>query len=372
VLSVKEVRTLVAPLVVQVTTARVAGAGFVVRDDGWIATSYHVVEGASDVRVTLPGGRTSTVDLIRMSPTVGDLVLVHAQNTIDFRSLKLGSTEDDRRTKLVRAVGPAKESSAEEGPKNINVIDAVLLGRRPVHGRNLLQFSEPVSTDWSGGPLMNEHGEVVGILSNDRPGDRALDLGVPVESLKALLDANSAPLPVNELTARAGKSCSKYGMNQCSSNCWDGYDGVSCTSLARMAEQKKDLSLAFEAASEACQLGASGGCSSAAAIAIKHHGMNRPALSEMMDLLLEACAKEKKDACGMVPAVAQHAGRPLDAAATAIFLDKGCAGELKSACFDLSRAYATGHGVKRSIQRAMEYRRRGLRCGTGKAREQGA
>jgi hypothetical protein len=365
VLSVKEVGERVTPLVVRVKTTKGTGSGFVVRE-GWVATSYRVVEGVSEVRVTLPDGRTSTVDRVRISPTAGDLALLHVDAATEAHVVELGSSTEQGRGKLVVALGPAQESSAkarEEGDRS-NLTDAVFIGLRPVHGKNLMQFSEPVPADWTGGPLVNEHGQVVGVLSSDRPGNGALDLGVPVEGLRAMLESDAAPGPVTELAQRAGQGCATYGMSQCSSNCWDAYDGASCSALARMAEHKKDVSLAFDAASRACRLGAPGGCPRASSLLIKHYGTNRPALSEMMDLLLEACSKDQKDACGLVPGIARYAGRPLDAASSVVFLDKGCAGELKSACVDLSRAYAAGDGVKRNMKRAAEYGRRARLCGT--------
>jgi hypothetical protein len=209
---------------------------------------------------------------------------------------------------------------------------------------------------------VNEHGEVIGVLSNDRPGADALDLAVPVEGLKALLGSDTAPEPLTALVRRAGASCTTYGVDQCASNCWDAYDGASCATLARIARQKREISLAFDAASRACRLAAPGGCADASSLLLEPYEANRPALSEMTDILFQACSNGQSDACGMVPTIAHHAGRPLDAAATVGFLDKGCAGGVKRACVELAADYAKGNGVKRSLKRAAEYRSRARRA----------
>jgi hypothetical protein len=240
--------------------------------------------------------------------------------------------------------------------------EGVYNGRRKVNGRTFLQFSVPVSSGAAGGPVVNDRGEVVGVLSNDRPGDRPLDLAVPVEDLRTLLASDVLPQPVGELAGRAGASCSRFGVIQCSANCWDGYDGPSCVALAQQQEEKVPGS-AYEAALRGCQLGVRSGCTKAADLATKHHASNRPLISETMDFLLEACRAGERDACARLPAFSKLADRPLATGVMLDYLERACASEQRSACDDLARAYATGDGVKKSRKRAAEYRRRASRCG---------
>ena len=51
------------------------GSGFVVRPDGYIATNYHVVKGASEIKVYLPNGETYDAELIGRD-TVTDLAML--------------------------------------------------------------------------------------------------------------------------------------------------------------------------------------------------------------------------------------------------------------------------------------------------------
>ena len=81
------------------------GSGFVVRPDGYIATKYHVVKGATEIKVYLPNGETYEAELIGRD-TVTDLAVlkIEAEN---LEYLPIGDSDSLRVGDWVIAIGNA-------------------------------------------------------------------------------------------------------------------------------------------------------------------------------------------------------------------------------------------------------------------------
>jgi serine protease Do len=172
----------VRPAVVQVTSEQMVqdpaqgntlepigvGSGFIYDAEGHILTNSHVVEGASDLVVSLTDGRSFPAKLIGHD-TQTDLAVVQ----ISGRNLPVADLGDSSRLKVgewVIAIGNAL--ALPGGPTVtaglVSALDRTI--QEPGDGQgqgpylfSLIQTDAPINPGNSGGPLVNLAGQVVGI-----------------------------------------------------------------------------------------------------------------------------------------------------------------------------------------------------------------
>ncbi len=142
------------------------GTGVVVRDDGLILTSLHVVRDAAEVRVTFSDGSESEAAVIVQQPENDLAVLRPREVPDDLVPATLGGSDILRVGDEVFAVG---HPFGIANSLSAGVVSG--LGRSfksPKTGEiltNLIQFDAAVNPGNSGGPLLNRDGEVVGIVT---------------------------------------------------------------------------------------------------------------------------------------------------------------------------------------------------------------
>jgi len=163
------------------------GTGFVVSADGMFVTNYHVIEEAERLQVTLlDGGRYDQVQLIAADPA-SDLALMKVP-AHDLRPLRIGS---DLRMEVGDKVYVMGNPLGMSGTFS----DGMVSGRRPLEGVSMLQISAPISPGSSGGPVMNEQGEVIGVATIMVMGGQNLNLAVPVRYLNPMMAQRAEPRP---------------------------------------------------------------------------------------------------------------------------------------------------------------------------------
>ena len=139
-----------------------AGSGFIISQDGYIVTNYHVVKGATSVKVTLYNGDTYDATVIG-----GDSDYDVAVIKIDATGLSpvtLGNSEDVNVGDTVLAIGnPLGELTFSMSQGIVSCCDrAINVDGTPF---NMIQVDASINPGNSGGPLVNLYGEVVGIVS---------------------------------------------------------------------------------------------------------------------------------------------------------------------------------------------------------------
>ena len=182
------------PSIVTVRTGQSLGTGFVVRADGWIATNLHVVIGGPRVKVTLRDGRElEVVEVLAASPD-HDLALVRIEAT-GLPTLALGDSDAMRPGDPVVAIG---------NPMGLEdtVSNGLVSARRQVDksGFEVLQVSAPIAPGSSGGPIFNDHGEVIGIATAVMRSGQNLAFGVPIRYLAPMI-ADPAPMPFSQFAS---------------------------------------------------------------------------------------------------------------------------------------------------------------------------
>jgi serine protease Do len=144
---------------------RASGSGVIISQDGYIVTNNHVVNGASEITVTMNNRRNYTAKVIGTDPNT-DLALVKV-DAKDLPVMAIGNSDDVKLGQWVLAIGY---------PLNLDV--TVTQGIVSAKSRNIgintqasapveafIQTDAAVNPGSSGGALVNTNGELVAINS---------------------------------------------------------------------------------------------------------------------------------------------------------------------------------------------------------------
>ena len=145
------------------TTSAAAGSGFVLSDDGYILTNYHVIENSTSIKVTMYDGSSYDAELIGYDESNDIAVLkVDAEN---LRPVVLGDSDNLNVGDSVVAIGnPLGELTFSLTAGVVSALDreVTLSGNVTME---LIQTDCAINSGNSGGALFNLYGEVIGITN---------------------------------------------------------------------------------------------------------------------------------------------------------------------------------------------------------------
>ncbi|WP_299620190.1 trypsin-like peptidase domain-containing protein [uncultured Tenacibaculum sp.] len=136
------------------------GSGVIISADGYIVTNNHVIEGASEIEITLNNSKKHKANLIGTDPK-NDIALLKIDAEMDLPFIVFGNSDNAKIGEWVLAVG---------NPYNLN--STVTAGIVSAKGRDLegnsniesfIQTDAAVNPGNSGGALVNTRGELIGI-----------------------------------------------------------------------------------------------------------------------------------------------------------------------------------------------------------------
>jgi S1-C subfamily serine protease len=177
----------------------VTGTGFFVTPEGKLATAYHVVKDASNLKVKAADGTVYTATVDTYDPSTDLAILkVNSNNplkTFQVLPLRAGGSELYPGTQVAALGHPRGWNEMFVSPGNFrttrllrDVLSDVRGGQLPGENPNRLiqEYEINVQNGNSGGPVLDESGRVVGVigLSNSRDTAQA----TPVEDLVRLLN----------------------------------------------------------------------------------------------------------------------------------------------------------------------------------------
>jgi S1-C subfamily serine protease len=194
----------VLPAIVNVTSTSVSynffygevpqqgqGSGFIVDKEGHILTNYHVIEGGREIEVTVGDKRRYPAKVV-LRDKADDLALLQI-NATNLTPVILADSKNLQVGQKVYAIG---NPFGLNGTMTKGIISAIRSVRGPEGNLidNAIQTDAAINPGNSGGPLLNFHGEVIGINSiiatnpNDQVEQNAgIGFAIPINTAKAVL-----------------------------------------------------------------------------------------------------------------------------------------------------------------------------------------
>ena len=192
------------------------GTGFLVSSDGDVITNAHVVAGARRVRVRIHELRTGTGEYRSLGRLI-DAKVVGLDRETDLALLKLNGSWKHlpladssmvRQGQIVLALGNPR---GLENSVSMGVVSATSRQIHPDASQAYIQTDAPINPGNSGGPLIDTHGEVVGVntfIVTESGGSEGLGFAIPsnlvaistvsLRSMGALKRRNGRDCPVDD------------------------------------------------------------------------------------------------------------------------------------------------------------------------------
>ena len=146
----------------QATQTASAGSGFLISNDGYVVTNYHVVEGATSLSVLTYDGQVHTAERIGYDEA-NDICVLKIEGE-DFPCVQIGSSNALGVGDQVVAIGnPLGELTSTLTVGYVSAKDRVVTTDGSTI--NMLQTDAAINAGNSGGPLFNMQGQVVGITT---------------------------------------------------------------------------------------------------------------------------------------------------------------------------------------------------------------
>lgn len=164
------------------------GTGFFISEDGFLLTNAHVVAKADDVHVYLhENSEAHAARVIGVDP-VADLALLKVDSDDKLPYLRLTDSDRVERGEIVVAIGNPFGLDYTITTGVISAKNRVLsAGSRRGLYEDYLQTSAQINPGNSGGPLMDLHGDVVGINTAIIAGAQGIGFAIPSNLVKDLL-----------------------------------------------------------------------------------------------------------------------------------------------------------------------------------------
>jgi len=171
------------------------GSGFIISREGYILTNQHVVADATEIIVTRTGGKQYVATKVG-EDYISDVAILKIEGA-DFPSVQLGDSDDVVIGEWAIALGDpfGLFDIGSKATVTVGVISATDrdFGRREDDRimEDMIQTDAAINAGNSGGPLVNCHGEVIGIntwILSGTGTNTGVGFALPINRVKRILD----------------------------------------------------------------------------------------------------------------------------------------------------------------------------------------
>ena len=168
-----------------------AGSGFIISEDGYIVTNYHVIDGATAIKVTLNNGDSHDAKLVG-GEELNDVAVLKIDGVSGLKPVVLGDSTDLVVGETVCTIGNAlgtlsfsqTSGFVSSTGRSITMSDGTVMN-------NMIQTDCTINSGNSGGPLFDSYGRVVGITS--------AKLSNNGQSSQATIEGIGFAIPINDV-----------------------------------------------------------------------------------------------------------------------------------------------------------------------------
>src|SRR5579864_4597958 len=164
------------------------GSGVLVSPDGYILTNNHVIDGATDVRVTLADKRQLKAKVVGTDPKT-DIAVLKVEGS-GFPAITIGDSSKVQVGDYALAIG---DPFGVGQTVTMGIISAMNRGNLGIEDyEDFIQTDAPINPGNSGGALINDRGELIGIntaiISHGSGGNQGIGFAIPVNLARKVMD----------------------------------------------------------------------------------------------------------------------------------------------------------------------------------------
>lgn len=166
------------------------GTGVII-SRGYVMTNYHIIgkglpekDGVKNFCDMIIAGRRPQNLLFKADPVYSDplldLALLHFGNTVGAKPLKLSGCAIKTGEKIC-VIGNGKG-------EGLSIVDGIISDtQREIGHRRLVMISAPVTMGYSGGPVFNQFGEFIGVVTGGREDATAMNYAIPAAVIRKFI-----------------------------------------------------------------------------------------------------------------------------------------------------------------------------------------
>ena len=181
------------------------GSGFIINEEGYVVTNYHVINGAQEVKVIFSDGKEVNAKVVNYDAE-RDIAVIKITDDVKMPGIaQLGDSSTVKAGEEVIAIGnPLGKEFSSTVTKGI--VSSPNRKMKTENGNVLdyIQTDAAINPGNSGGPLINSKGEVIGINTAKKVGEDIEGIGfaIPINEVKTRLGSLSKPILKLGITAR--------------------------------------------------------------------------------------------------------------------------------------------------------------------------
>jgi serine protease Do len=163
------------------------GSGVVVREDGYIVTNNHVVDGADKIHVRLKDGREFDAEVRGTFPDADIAVIKLKEKVSGLPVAKFADSDKVRVGEFAIAIGAPFELDYSVTYGHVSAKGRGNLGGGPAD-QDFIQTDASINPGNSGGPLVNLDGEIIGLNSMIRGVGTGIGFAIPANNVHEISD----------------------------------------------------------------------------------------------------------------------------------------------------------------------------------------
>jgi S1-C subfamily serine protease len=168
------------------------GSGFVADEEGHILTNAHVVEESAGVKVTFSDNRTVDATIVGKDLSTDLALLKVDTKDLSLRPLRLGNSDSVEVGDPTVAIGNADGHARTLDTGVISALQRRITAPDGFTIENVIQTDAAINTDYSGGPLLDAAGQVIGVNSQivtaqSSGGNGGIAFAVPINTAKRVI-----------------------------------------------------------------------------------------------------------------------------------------------------------------------------------------